>query len=414
MKKAKILVSAYACNPLATEESYPGEAILGWNLVKQLSRFHELAVITREYNKEALEDALKRKEIENVYFYYVDLPYYIKTIRKNYFGFRIYYWLWQIKAYFFARKLHKYFKFDVAHQITFSNDWMPSYIGALLPIPFIWGPMGGGQKVPSGFEKVLHFKCRINEKLRVLFQEFWRRDMFRRKCAKKASAILVCNQETKEKFSRSNGIYFFPVNGISSDDLTNPVIKENTGINFRVLYAGRLDPIKGLPLSIKAFKIFSDKYSDTRFEIVGEGSERSRLKKSVTELKIQGKVFFISWLPHKELLARMREADVFLFPSFRDGGGAVVVEAMASGLPVVCLNTGGPGFHIQEGWGIKIEPKNPEYVIEEMAKALERLYLDKDLRERLGNTARKRAEEFYLWDRLGDRMQEIYEEVLSN
>jgi glycosyltransferase involved in cell wall biosynthesis len=413
MRKIRILVSAYACNPLATEESFPGEAILGWNLVKQLTRFHELAVITREYNREALEDVLKRKEIENVHFYYVNLPYYIKTMRKNYFGFRIYYWLWQIKAYFLAKRLQKEIKFDMAHQITFSNDWMPSYIGALLPIPFIWGPIGGGQKVPKGFEKILSLKDRINEKLRVLFQEFWRNDIFRKKCAKKALAILVCNQETQKKISRSNGIYFFPVNGISSDDLANSVKEKNTQKNFQVLYAGRLDPIKGLPLGIEAFKIFSDRYPDASFEIIGEGPEESRLKKLVDDLKLDGKVFFTSWLPHKELLEKMHDIDVFLFPSFRDGGGAVVVEAMSSGIPVICLNTGGPGFHIQDEWGIKIEPKNPEYVINEIAKALEKLYLDKDLRERLGKAARKRSEEFYLWDRLGEKMEEIYEEALE-
>ena len=110
----------------------------------------------------------------------------------------------------------------------------------------------------------------------------------------------------------------------------------------------------------------------------------------------------------------MRESDVFLFPSFRDGGGAVVVEAMASGIPVVCLDTGGPGFHIQKEWGIKIAPKDPELVTNEMAHALEKLYLDKDLRMKMGRAARKRAEEFYLWDRLGERMQEIYQNALSN
>jgi glycosyltransferase involved in cell wall biosynthesis len=87
---------------------------------------------------------------------------------------------------------------------------------------------------------------------------------------------------------------------------------------------------------------------------------------------------------------------------------------MASGLPVICLDTGGPGFHIQDEWGIKIKPKSPEYVVSEMAKALEGLYLDRDLRERLGRAARKRAEEFYLWDRLGERLMKIYEEALRN
>ncbi len=90
----------------------------------------------------------------------------------------------------------------------------------------------------------------------------------------------------------------------------------------------------------------------------------------------------------------------------------MVIEAMACGKPVIGVNVGGPGFHIQNEWGIKIEPDNPEYTIQEMAKALEKLYLDSELREKMGAAGRRRTEEFYLWERLGDYMQTIYQEVL--
>ncbi len=85
---------------------------------------------------------------------------------------------------------------------------------------------------------------------------------------------------------------------------------------------------------------------------------------------------------------------------------------LGCGKPVIGLNVGGPGFHIQKEWGIKIEPKNPMYTVREMARALETLYLDNDLRRNMGVAGCRRAEEFYLWERLGDRMQHIYEEIL--
>lgn len=417
MRRLKVLVSAYACNPLSTEASYPGEAILGWNLVKQLSRFHDLWVITRAYNRDALEEEARNGNIHNVTFFYLTLPGICSLLLKNYVGFRLYYLFWQISAFFLARRLRREFKFDAFHQITFNNDWMPSFIGALLPIPFIWGPVGGGQRTPRSLLGELGFKGFIDEFTRETGQSFWRLNPFRNRCVKNASAILVCNQDTRKKLScPDNKVYFFPVNGILSSDLITQEelasFETASRNDFRVLYAGRLDPIKGLGLAIRAFAIFTKKYPESRFEIIGEGAEELRLRKLALNLGVEAKIFFLPWLSRGELIAKIRSSDVFVFPSFRDGGGAVVVEAMAGAKPVICLDTGGPAFHVQQEWGIKIAPLSPLYVITEIEKSLERLYLDRDLRIALGRAGRRRAEEFYLWDKLGDRLQEIYEEVL--
>jgi len=414
MKKLKILVSAYACNPSATEESYPGEAILGWNLVMQLSRFHDILVITRGYNQKAIEEEIKKGNISNATFFYLDLPKIYFCLLSNFFGFRVYYLFWQIKAYFLARRLNIHFKFDVFHQITFNNDWMPSFIGALLPIPFIWGPVGGGQRVPLSLFAELSLKNRIYENARQIGQWFWRKSIFRKMCERNARAILVCNQETERKFTCSDKkIYFFAVNGISPEELSPSFGGKINKNIFYIFYAGRFDAIKGLSLGIKSFAIFTDKHKDSKFIIIGQGPEESRLKKLAHNLDIESKVNFIPWLSRKRLIEEIRKCDVLFFPSFRDGGGAIVVEAMANGKPVICLDIGGPGFHIQEEWGIKIAPINPDYVSNEAAKALEKLYLDKDLRIKMGIAARKRAEEFYLWDRLGERLQDIYKGVLK-
>jgi glycosyltransferase involved in cell wall biosynthesis len=109
----------------------------------------------------------------------------------------------------------------------------------------------------------------------------------------------------------------------------------------------------------------------------------------------------------------MRRSDVFLFPSLRDGGGAVVVEAMASGLPVVCLDLAGPGLHIQDGWGVKVPSGRPDVVAAELAGALGRFWCDPGLRARVGNAARERAASFYEWGRLGEKICGIYRDALA-
>jgi glycosyltransferase involved in cell wall biosynthesis len=118
-------------------------------------------------------------------------------------------------------------------------------------------------------------------------------------------------------------------------------------------------------------------------------------------------------MPREELLARMCSCDVFLFPSLRDGGGAVVVEAMAMGMAVICLDLSGPGMHVTNDCGIKVAPCSPRQAVQDMAMALERLYRDRELCAQMGRVARARAEHLYDWDRLGDRLREIYAQALG-
>ena len=90
----------------------------------------------------------------------------------------------------------------------------------------------------------------------------------------------------------------------------------------------------------------------------------------------------------------------------------MVIEAMSAAKPVVCLDIGGPGLHINEECGIKLKPMSPMETVQNLANALERLYLDEGLRVRLGKAARKRAEQEYHWDILGVRLVEIYQPIL--
>ena len=92
----------------------------------------------------------------------------------------------------------------------------------------------------------------------------------------------------------------------------------------------------------------------------------------------------------------------------------MVVEAMAAGKPVICVDLGGPGMHVTEDCGIKVAPLSPEQVVRDLAAALERLCRDKGLRWQMGEAARQRAERIYHWDRLGERILGVYNHVLGN
>ena len=89
-----------------------------------------------------------------------------------------------------------------------------------------------------------------------------------------------------------------------------------------------------------------------------------------------------------------------------------MIEAMSVAKPVICLDIGGPGLHITETCGIKITPGKPQHTVQMLADALEQLYLNEDLRKELGQAARERAKQMYHWDRLGERLMDIYQPLI--
>jgi glycosyltransferase involved in cell wall biosynthesis len=182
---------------------------------------------------------------------------------------------------------------------------------------------------------------------------------------------------------------------------------------FEILTAGTLIKVKGFGLAIKAFKEFTGGYSDTRFSIIGSGPEEPRLRSLVRDLQLEDKVRFLASMPRDDVLKSMTECDVFLFPSLRDGGGTVAIEAMAVGRPVVCLDTGGPSMHVTEKTGIKVAPTSPEESVHNLAAALGKLAADVDLRRSMGDAGRDRAEKIYHWDRLGERLNSIYGDAVA-
>jgi glycosyltransferase involved in cell wall biosynthesis len=396
----------------------------------QLARFHEVHVLTHPSNREGIMNGLKGESPATLRFEYFDLPRWVGVLRKLQGCFQIYAYLWQIKAYFVARRLHGKIKFDAFHHLTYANDWAASFVGALLPIPYLRGPCGGAQKTPRQFLSEYAWHNRFWERLRAGMGWVLRHDPFFLLGQSRARKILVCNRESlkalPQRFQQKATL--FPVNGISPEDLALIASRNGSGASrddkatgsnraalneFRVLSAARLIALKGYGLAIRAFKPFAAKHPDAKMVIVGEGPDLARLQDLVSSLHLSDRVVFPGWMDRNALVADMCSCDVFLFPSLRDGGGAVVVEAMAAGIPVICMDLAGPGMHITEECGIKIPALSPDKTIDLMAQALERLYQDKELRVKMGQAGRARAESAYRWDHLGERLMNIYEEVLG-
>ncbi|MGD0891238.1 MAG: glycosyltransferase [Terracidiphilus sp.] len=182
---------------------------------------------------------------------------------------------------------------------------------------------------------------------------------------------------------------------------------------FTVLTVGRLVHWKGFALAIKSFAKFHECYPDSRHWIVGSGSEKSKLTELVASLGISDCVHFIGSLSRADYLSRVRASNVLLYPSLHQPGAFVIIEAMATCKPVVCLDLGEPALLVNEKTGIKVPANSPDQVVNDVAEALNLLAGDPELCARMGQAGRQRVLEHFRWEEKGTAMAGFYEKALT-
>jgi glycosyltransferase involved in cell wall biosynthesis len=400
-----ILVLAYACEP--DRGSEPG---IGWNSILEISKsVDQVCVLTRKHNKEIIDIALKKKSIKNVRFVHFDLPKIFLFLKQLGNG-QLYYYFWSIKAYFIAKKLNKKIHFDMAHHVTYVNDWLPSY-SALLPIPFVWGPVGGSNmRMPLNFYRYIGVKNTVKEFMRNSVQNlFIYLGYFYKLTLKRSKKIIVCNKDSYYNVPKK---YHYKTEIHTQIGISNvQKYQKRHNKKLKVVYGGLLLYWKGINLALDGFIEFHKTVPNSEFIIIGSGPEEQKLRKVVKENNLDSVVKFINFLPQKEFMNELSGADIFLFPSFHDSGGMVVVEAMSYGVPVVCLDAGGPSFSVTEKTGIKIKSINPNQTIKSITNALIKLANNPDLREQMGKMAIERVKIEFLWENKKKLFKRIYSEV---
>ena len=386
---------------------------MGWHRIRQLARFHEVWGITRVKNRESIEAAMAGEPMPNVHFLYHDLPRWSRFWKKGRRGIHLYYYLWQVTAFLKARKLHKQVGFDQAHHVTFCNYWMPSFM-ALLPVPFQWGPVGGGEAPPFRFWSCYSTRGKVFELLRTLAQRFGEMDPFLRATARRSATALATTDRTAErlKILGCREIVVYSEAGLPQEEIERlAAIPARRGGIFRMVSLGDLLHLKGFELGLKAFAQFQKKFPQSEYWLMGEGPERNRLQRIVQELGIEKSVKFWGRIPRAEVLKKLEQCDVLVHPSLHDSGGWVCLEAMAAGRPVVCLDIGGPGLQVSPQTGFKVEAIAPNQAIADMSKAMEQLAADPELRERMGQAGRERVRELFAWDKKGEWLRDLCAQI---
>ena len=343
-RKLKILVSAYACEP--GKGSEPG---VGWNWVNELSRQHEVWVVTRLNNRDAIEAALTGRTTQHLHFVYHDLPEWSRFWKKGTFAIYPYYLLWHASLRSKLRKLHSEIGFDVLHHLTFAADWLPNFLSSQLDIPTVVGPLAG-YETADAIKKFIALPHLVSHYLKVGMRQIFIR--LRARELRNFSLVISNNENYTRYYMKCIGVKrcinistqgYSPSLHSSNIEASDLLSEQSRGKSLNITMGGRMKYWKGYDVAIRVFAELKRRGINFRATLIGSGAgwyERKILK-SIDRLGVSDCVKILKTLPRDIFLERLKSSDLFLYPTFYGSGDAVMLEAIMLNVPVVCFPSTG-------------------------------------------------------------------------
>lgn len=422
-KKLRVLLIVEQCNP-----EWASVPLVGFRFFDEISKLVEVTLVTHERNQKAIEKLKLPIEIAYMPESALSKKYY-KLISKLVYKAKAIWPLYHTLTYplyeEFNNSVYQQFKdrilsgeFDLIHALT---PMMPRYpykvIKACQNTPFVLGPVNGGVPFPDGFKETakkefanLNFLRAVGRAVIPGYAETYQ----------KANRVLAGSTYTlnlvQEMFNLpKEKLSLFYENGILSSlvESAQPKSPKTEDQPINLLFAGRLVPYKCADLVIDAIaQLEASVRQRVKLTIVGDGSERENLERQVRSLDLNTQVHFAGWVNQEDIFSYYHEADIFCFPSVREFGGAVVLEAMACGLPCIVVNHGGIGEYVTEGTGFKIDPISRAFVLQALTDKIRLLVENDKLRGDMSVNAIARIREF-TWEQKAKQIVQLYREVLT-
>jgi glycosyltransferase involved in cell wall biosynthesis len=177
---------------------------------------------------------------------------------------------------------------------------------------------------------------------------------------------------------------------------------------FTFLWAGRLEHVKGLDVLLKAVRQIQERgEGNFILKLAGKGSLRRQLEDLAGELGVADRVFFLGRISREEMQKEMQQACCFVLPSRYEAFGAVLVEAMATGLPVIATRSGGPVFIVTQETGILVDPED----VSGLAGAMIRMMAAPEVYQ--GDRIRGMAMERYGETRVMEAYNHLFEKIIN-
>jgi glycosyltransferase involved in cell wall biosynthesis len=419
MSRPRVLIIAEAANP-----NWVSVPLVGWSLANALREVADVHIVTHIRNRQAILDA---GLIEGDDFTVIDS----ETIARP---------LWRISNllrggagkgwttataigvisyYYFEVLVWQRFgkairsgKFDLVHRITPLSPTTPSIIARKCRranVPFVLGPLNGGVPWPKGFDS-----ARRQEKEWLSYvRSAYKLLPGYRSTLQSASALLIGSKDTlaQVRAKYHEKCVYMPENAIDPAKFFR-VTGPGDANMLRACFAGRLVPYKGPDMLLEAATpLLREKR--LHLDIIGDGPLMPILKEMIKKEGLDSAVTLYGWLAHSELQEVMCRSQVFAFPSIREFGGGVVLEAMALGLVPIVVDYAGPAELVTPKTGYKLPMERREKIVSSLSDKLKMLAGDRQALVPMMIAARERVHSLFTWAAKARQVKEVYDWVLG-
>lgn len=417
--KLRVLIIAEAANPEWT--SVP---LLGWSHAHALSQVCDAHLVTQVRNREAIERFgwEHGKQFSTINSEKLAAP--LTRLASKLRGGQNLGWTistaFESLAYpYFEYLCWKTFEkalrdgeFDVVHRITPVSPTAPSYLASKLKsigVPFVVGPMNGGVAWPTQFRELQHKEKEWLSHIRDVYKLLPGYKSLR----KNASCLIAGSMATKEQLPKkyADKTLYLPENAIDTARFS----MQNTSTYSQPLkaaFVGRLVPYKGADMAIEAMEQLA-REGKIEFDIYGSGPEESALRELAKSKGLAEKIRVHGFVANNELQGKLVEADLFVFPSIREFGGGVVLEAMALGVVPVIADYAGPAELVTDESGYSVPMSDRDGLINGFRKQLEHICNNPTELSSKRAAAMQRIQTFYTWQKKAEQDLAIYAWLLG-
>ena len=411
--KPRVLVLAEAANP-----EWVSVPLVGWSLAQALREVADVHLVTQVRNRDAI---LRAGLVEGQDFTVIDS----EALERPVFaignalrlGWTSRMALGALSYPYFERLVWRRFgaeiragAFDIVHRITPLSPTIVSPIAAKCAasgVPFVLGPLNGGVPWPRAFDA-----ARRKEKEWLSYvRDAYKIAPGRRRMLNACSAILAGSHHTASEFPADMQckVVWMPENAIHPDRFgTAP--QRDPAAPLRACFVGRLVPYKGPDMLLDAAAPLLAQ-GRLVLDIVGDGPMMAQLRAQATALGVERAVTFHGWVAHKDVAGILGRAHILAFPSIREFGGGVVLEAMALGTVPLVVDYGGPGELVTEDTGHKIPIAPRPQLVGALRDRLEGIAAAPESLEALSDVGRARALNDFTWSAKAVAIASIYQRL---
>jgi glycosyltransferase involved in cell wall biosynthesis len=419
MKKTSVLLIAEAANP-----DWVSVPLVGWSLANALRDVADVHLVTQVRNRDAIA---RTGLIEGQNFTAIDTEavaapmYRLANLLRmgSGKGWTMTTAISGLVYPYFERKVWQIFgadlqagRFDVVHRITPLTPTAVSPIArkcAKAGVPFVVGPLNGGVPWPQGFDAE---RRREREWLSYV-RSAYKLKPGRKRMYRATSAVLAGSRHTASEipqFAQKQTLYL-PENAINPDRFNKRSAQDVSGA-LRGCFIGRLVPYKGADMLLEAA---APLLASGRLvlDLIGDGPMRADLQAQATALGVGHAVTFHGQVDHCAVQDIAARANLLTFPSIREFGGGVVLEAMALGVVPVVVDYAGPGELVTEQTGYKVPIGPRDQIVADLRVQLEHIVDDPSGLSDMAARAYDRAHSHFTWAAKARQVAQVYDWVLG-